>query len=100
MQASHKLQVSSMGMSVFEAMVAGTPVVCVSREKDHWISAAALDDAGLLVDCGLVYQTSPKDLAGWAAHVYGDKEQMAALAKAGSVAVDGRGIERVLEAMV
>lgn len=99
LQASHKLQVSSMGMSVFEAMLAGTPVVCVSREKDHWASAATLDDAGLLVDCGLVYQTAPEELAGWAAHAYQDPGLLADLSASGRLAIDGRGRERVLEAM-
>lgn len=99
LQASHLLQVSSMGMSVYEGMAAGIPVACVSRDEDHWGCANELDEAGLLVDCGLASETSPKELAGWAEYVYGQQLLREQIARDARHAVDGRGIERVIEAM-
>ena len=97
LQASHSIQVCSMGMAVYEAMAAGTPCICVSREKDHWLTALELDDAGLIVDCGLVHQTSAAELAGCVEGTLLDSDLMKQLSE--SRAIDGLGAGRVIEAM-
>ena len=96
LQASHRIQVGSFGMSTYESVAARCLPVVVGRSEDHVSSANRVMTMGGCLSAGLWNEVKPEALAKLA------RAGLAALPELGPrmPKIDGRGAERVAKAIL
>lgn len=93
--------VTAGGQTTYEAAACGTPVVAVEAAPNQALSLAALAGHGVLWPAGRVADaTTAERVAAAVASLLADADTRARMARAGRALVDGRGAERVAEALI
>jgi spore coat polysaccharide biosynthesis predicted glycosyltransferase SpsG len=90
------LVVAAGGLSVYEALCAGTPAIAFAVDRFQHVTVASLAGLGACLDLGTGSELDPCDVAGGIRSLEGGAER-ARLSARGRELVDGRGACRVAE---
>jgi spore coat polysaccharide biosynthesis predicted glycosyltransferase SpsG len=83
------------GVSAYEALCAGTPLLCMSYDHFQQITISNIGVRGGCIDLGPGDALNPSTVAGLVSHLESDREKRANMSRIGRSIVDGRGAERV-----
>ncbi len=89
------LAIMAGGLSAYEALCAGTPLMAVALDRYQRATISALSKAGACLDLGLATDLRPKKITAALALLDIDPQMRIVLAAKGQALVDGRGAERV-----
>jgi spore coat polysaccharide biosynthesis predicted glycosyltransferase SpsG len=89
------LAITAGGISAYETISAGVPLMALSLDKLQCLTVAAFAEAGACIDLGLVSRLNPQKIAAALAMADLQPALRKDLALVGSSIVDGRGAERV-----
>lgn len=89
------IAITAGGLSGYEALCAGTPLLALSCDHLQQVTVSKLSAAGACVDLGPGDELDPSRLAGTLAALDADCEKRKHLSLKGRSMVDGRGAERV-----
>lgn len=98
--AGAALCVSAAGTTVWEAMALGVPVVTVAVADNQRPVIAGIERRGAGLSLGWHGDLDLADAAGRIAALLASPERRAALAQKGRALVDGRGVHRVIDALL
>lgn len=91
------LALSASGLTKYELAFAGTPSILVSIDEEHHAANRAFADLGSCRDAGLMQDVTPGELAALLEDLIHDAGKRHDMAAAGRAAVDGEGLQRLLE---
>jgi len=97
---SADLAVTAAGISVYEALCAGTPVISLSYDETQHRTAESLAAAGLCVDLGLGDHLTSALIPPLLTHLESDPGLRVTASRQGKRLVDGKGAERVAAILV
>ncbi|MCL2877290.1 MAG: hypothetical protein FWF13_00755 [Acidobacteria bacterium] len=89
------LAVTSGGVSAYEALCSGTPLLALSWDSLQQATIDRIDEAGGCVNLGAGNDLAPEFLAGLLEKMAGDAAAREKMARCGMKIVDGRGAKRV-----
>ncbi len=92
---SADIAITAGGLSIFEALCAGTPVLALSHDHLQHLTVAKLADGGACIDLGLGGQLDPTSLPDILEKIDSDIGIRQELSRLGRRVLDGRGAERV-----
>ena len=91
------LALSASGLTKYELAFAGTPCILVSIDEEHHAANRAFAELGSCWDAGLMRDVTPGELAALLEEIICDAGKRHDMAAAGRAAVDGEGLQRLLE---
>lgn len=91
------LALSASGLTKYELAYAGTPCILISIDQVHHRANRAFAELGSCLDAGLMSDVSPSQLAAQIETLLNDPEKQQDMATLGRAAVDGKGLQRMLE---
>jgi UDP-2,4-diacetamido-2,4,6-trideoxy-beta-L-altropyranose hydrolase len=91
------LAITAGGLSAYEALCAGTPLMCLSHDPLQQTTILALAGKGACIDLGPGDELNPAELSCILSQIDLDVAQRKSLSIQGRLVVDGRGAERVAE---
>jgi spore coat polysaccharide biosynthesis predicted glycosyltransferase SpsG len=89
------LAITAGGLSAYEALCAGTPLLALSYDPLQQTTIHAMEGAGACIDLGLGDELDPLRLAETLECLNADHSERARISKNGRKIIDGRGTERV-----
>lgn len=95
-----RLALVAAGSTVWELARCGVPSLCVSVAANQRVVGAGLAQAGAGLDAGYVGETTPAALVAAAFVLHDDGLRLAAMSRAARTLVDGRGVLRVIDALI
>ncbi|HZP81035.1 MAG TPA: hypothetical protein VFB21_05325 [Chthonomonadaceae bacterium] len=98
MLAAHRLAVTAVGVTLYELAALGVPAIALVEEERHAPLAAALEDAGTLRALSLD-AAEAGHLASEVGRLLQDSTRRDAMARAGRALLDGKGPQRVADAI-
>ncbi len=87
------------GLTKYEAAVTGTPALVLSQVEPQWQSMQGFVEAGSAVHLGRAWEVGEEEIASPVGDLLADEPRRCAMSQAGKQVMDGRGVERVVEAM-
>jgi len=91
------LALSASGLTKYELAYAGTPCILISIDLAHHRANRAFAELGSCLDAGLMSDVTPSQLAAQIETLLKDPEKQQDMATLGRAAVDGKGLQRMLE---
>jgi spore coat polysaccharide biosynthesis predicted glycosyltransferase SpsG len=91
------LAITAGGLSGYEALCTGTPLLVLSYDDYQQMTARAFSRKGACIDLGLGEHLTPDRLAAQLALIDGNEELRRRISRQGKEIVDGRGAERVAQ---
>ena len=95
LMAACGIAVTAGGLTAYEALAAGTPLIALSYDGHQDRTVKALARRGLCIDLGLGESVTPAAVAAAVSRLNEDARLRRTMSHAGRRAVDGRGAERV-----
>jgi len=99
LMATSAFIVTALGMTVYEALCVGVPVACTAWSKDHEETALYLQSKNAVTYLGTWENFDKAQMFAFAHNVMAFKEYRDKRTEAGHRLVDGRGAERVVDAI-
>lgn len=93
------IAVTSGGGTIYELAATGTPGIVLSQTHDQERNAAAMEAEGTVINLGPGAGVRECDIAGTVISLAGDQGRRQAMSRRGREVVDGRGAQRVAEAI-
>lgn len=96
--AAHRLAIAAVGVTLYELAALGVPTIALVEEECHAPLATALEEAGTLRALSLS-GAEDGQLAAEAGHLLQDAARRGAMARAGRSLLDGKGPQRLADAI-
>jgi UDP-2,4-diacetamido-2,4,6-trideoxy-beta-L-altropyranose hydrolase len=93
------LAIAAAGLTKYELALTGTPSIQLELDAERAASGAAFSALGAARNLGTVSEVTPSRLAATVEGLIGDAAARSAMSEAGRRVTDGRGIQRIIEAM-